>query len=215
VKIGMLGSGVVGQTLGAGLVLHGHEVKMGTRTPSSDKVQGWAAKTGRGASAGTFAEAAAFGDMAILATSWDGTEEAVRFAGAKNLAGKVLIDATNPLDFSQGAPPRLTVPPAGSAGAQVQQWLPGVKVVKAFNSVGNQHMVDPKFPDGAPDMFICGDDSDAKQRVASFLHSIGWANVVDVGNITASAYLEALAMIWIAVFFQTQSGNHAFKLLRK
>jgi hypothetical protein len=213
-KIGILGSGDVGRVLGAGLAGRGHQVKIGSRTPDSEKIKAWLAKTGPAASAGTFAQAAAFGEIAVLATAWSGTEAALHLADPRNLAGKVVVDATNPLDFAAGGPPRLAVGHSDSGGEQVQRWLPGAHVVKAFNIVGNPHMVDPRFPGGPPDMFICGDDAAAKRTVTQLLEDLGWP-AVDLGGIDASRYLEPLAMIWILHFFHTQSGNHAFKLLRK
>jgi predicted dinucleotide-binding enzyme len=212
-KIGILGTGDVGQVLGSGFVKLGHPVKMGSRNPDQEKVKAWLAKTGVNASAGTFAEAAAFGDLVVLATLWTGTENAIRLADPKNLAGKVVIDATNPLDFSS-MPPKLAVGHTDSGGEQVQRWLPNSHVVKAFNSVGSPHMVHPDFPGGPPDMFICGNDSKAKETVTDLLKAFGWS-VVDIGGIEGSRYLEPLAMIWILQFFRTGSGNHAFKLLRK
>jgi 8-hydroxy-5-deazaflavin:NADPH oxidoreductase len=212
-KIGVLGTGDVGRVLGAGFASHGHEVRIGTRDPEQQKVRDWVQKTGHGASAGTFADAARFAELVILATAWEGTESALKLANPANLAGKVVVDATNPLDFSGGAP-KLAVGHTDSGGERVQRWAPGAKVVKAFNTVGNPHMVDPEFPGGPPDMFLCGNDVDAKRTVAGLLEDFGWS-VVDLGGIEASRYLEPLAMVWILHFLRTGSGNHAFKLLRK
>ena len=134
---GMLGSGVVGQALGRGLAALGHEVTMGTREPAGDKTRAGVEQAGGTASAGTFAEPATFAEIAFLATLWSGTESALRLAGATNLAGKVVVDATNPLDFGSGVPPRLALGHTDSGGEQVQRWLPEARVVKAFNIVGN------------------------------------------------------------------------------
>ena len=213
-KISILGTGDVGQALGSGFVKYGHQVKMGSRNPNQDKVKAWLEKVGSSASAGTFAEASAFGEVAVLATLWAGTGNAIRLAGPENLAGKVVIDVTNPLDFSSGMPPKLAIGCTDSAGEQVQRWLPGSYVVKAFNIIGNAHMVNPQFPGGPPDMFICGNDAKAKQTVTGFLKTFGWS-VIDIGGIQGSRYLEPLAMIWILHSINTKSGNHAFKLLRK
>ena len=212
-RIGILGSGDVGRALGKGFADLGHEVMLGTRDPNQDKVKTWVAQAGPGARAGTFAEAAAFGEIAVLATLWTGTESALRLAGMEALRGKVVLDATNPLDFSS-APPQLLIGRTDSAGEQVQRWLPGSHVVKAFNMVGNAHMVKPSFPGGPPDMFLCGNDAAAKARTTGLLEELGWS-VIDLGGIEASRYLEPMAMVWILHAIRSQSGNHAFKMLRK
>jgi len=211
-KIGILGTGDVGRALGTGFVKHGHEVKIGSREAGNEKAEAWRQKTGDKASTGTFAEAAAFGDLVVVATLWTGTENALRLAGIDNFKGKTVIDTINPLDFSTGVP-RLAVT-GTSAGEEVQKWLPGAHVVKAFNIVGNAHMVDPQFPGGPPDMFIAGNDAAAKARVTEILKGFGW-NVIDSGKIESARYLEALAMLWIIYGFGTNTWNHAFKLLRK
>lgn len=213
-RIGMLGTGDVGRFLGAGLAGLGHQVMMGSRDPLQDKVQQWVEATGDNASAGTFAEAAAFGELAVLATSWAGTEEAITLANPKNLMGKTILDATNPLDFSGGVPPKLALGHTDSGGEQVQRWLPGAHVVKAFNIVGHASMTRPDFPGGPPDMFLCGNDASAKEQAAGLARDLGWP-VTDLGGIEASRYLEPLAMVWILYGFQTGTWSHAFKLLRK
>lgn len=212
-KMGILGTGDVGRALGTGFVKHGHEVKIGSRQAGNEKAEAWRQETGDKASTGTFAEAAAFGDVVVVATLWTGTENALRLAGPENFKGKTVIDTVNPLDFSSGAP-RLALGTTDSAGEQVQRWLPDAHVVKAFNIVGNAHMVDPQFPGGPPDMFIAGDDAGAKETVGGILKDFGW-EVVDLGGIESSRYLEPMAMVWILHAFQLKKGNHAFKLLRK
>ncbi len=211
-RIGILGSGDVAKALGTGFIRTGHEVMLGTR--SVGKLKEWSGQT-RG-KVGSFEEAAGFSEAAVLATRWDGTQSALELAQAKkNLAGKVVIDVTNPLDFSKGVPPTLAVAGNDSGGEQVQRWLPESKVVKAWNIVGNAHMFRPDFPGGPPDMFIAGNDDGAKKTVTEILKSFGWSSVVDLGGIEASRYLEAMAMAWILYGFRTGTWNHAFKLLRK
>jgi predicted dinucleotide-binding enzyme len=213
-KIGMLGSSHVGQSLGTGLVSLGHEVMMGSREPGRASIVDWKSKAGAKASAGTFAEAAAFGEWAVLATAWSGTENAVRLAGADHLAGKVLIDVTNPLGEAEDAPPGMAVGGRDSAAEIIQRWLPETKVVKAFNQVSSLHMVKPDFPCGPPDMFICGEDAGAKKLVAGILRDFGWG-VVDLGGIKAARLLEPLAMVYIRNAIRTNHWDYAFKLLKK
>ena len=213
-KIGILGTGDVGQSLGSGFAALGHHVMMGTRTPQSEKVKAWVAKNGPAASAGTFQETAAFADLAVLAILWSGTENAVRLAGPRNLAGKIVMDITNPLIFYPDAPPALALGHTDSAGEQVQRWLPEALVVKAFNMVGNAHMVHPQFPGGPPDMFICGNDKAAKAKVAEICSAFGWP-ATDIGGIEGARLLEPLAMLWILYGVRSGTWNHAFKLLQK
>ena len=213
-KVGILGSGDVGQALGRGFHSRGHEVMMGTRHPSSDEVKAWLADLGDRSSVGSFAESARFGDIAVIATAWSGTENMLRLAGADNLRGKVVIDVTNPLAFTEHGPPGLAIGTTDSAGETVQRWLPESKVVKAFNIVGNSHMVDPQFPGGPPDMFICGDDAEAKRTVAEICRSFGWPTI-DIGGIDGARVLEPLCILWVRYAIMNRSRDHAFKLLRK
>ncbi len=211
--VGVLGTGDVGQVLGDAFATLGHEVRMGSRTPDNQKARAWVARVGHRASAGTFAEAAAFGELIVLATLWEGTEHALQLAGPESFAGKVVIDATNPLDFSAGMP-RLAVGHTDSGGERIQGWIPGARVVKAYNTIGNAHMFHPDFPGGPPDMFICGNDDAAKETVRGINSEFGF-ETVDIGGIEAARYLEPLAMVWIAYAIRTGTWNHAFKLLRK
>jgi hypothetical protein len=209
-KVGILGSGDVGKALGTGFAGLGHEVKIGSRDPG--KLQDWVGKSGPKASVGTFAEAAAFGEILVLATLWSGTEHAIQLAEPKNFAGKVVIDTTNPLGFDGG--PHLVLGHTDSAGEQVQRWLPVARVVKAFNTVGHAHMVHPDFPGGPPDMFICGNDDEAKKTVAGILKDFGWP-AIDIGGIEGARLLEPLCILWVGYGIRTGTWNHAFKLLRK
>jgi predicted dinucleotide-binding enzyme len=217
-NIGILGSGDVGRRLGDGFIELGHKVKIGSRDPNKNDIAQWVSSHGTDeekASSGTFSEAASFAELAVLATSWDGIPNAIKIANQKNFAGKIVIDVTNPLDLSKGSPPRLAVGHTDSGGETVQRLLPQAKVVKAFNIVGNPHMVHPNFPGGPPTMFVCGNDDDAKKIVTDkFLTPFGW-ETVDIGGLEGSRLLEPLAMIWISHYFRTNNGNHVFKLLRK
>jgi hypothetical protein len=214
-KIGVLGTGDVGRVLGGGFAALGHDVKLGSREAGNPKAVEWAEKHGAHASAGTFADAAKFADVIILATLWTGTKNAIEMAGIESFDGKVVIDTTNPLDFSKGAPPTLAVGTTDSAGEQIQRLLPKAHVVKCFNIVGNPHMVSPSFPGGKPDMFICGDDEGAKKTVTELCTELGWPGTIDIGGIIGSRYLEPMAMVWISYYFKTGNGNHALALLRK
>jgi 8-hydroxy-5-deazaflavin:NADPH oxidoreductase len=215
-KIGILGSGDVGRRLADGLIELGHIVKIGSRNPHQQKITEWMAKHDKAkVSSGTFAEAASFGELDLIATSWDGTVDAIKMADPKNLAGKVVIDVTNPLDFSKGMPPRLAIGHTDSAGETVQRMLPDSKVVKAFNIVGNPHFIHPDFTGGPPTMFICGNNDQAKKTVIdNILTKFGW-ETIDMGGIEGARLLEPLAFLWIMHYFRTGNGNHAFKLLRK
>ena len=213
-RIGILGTGDVGRALGRGFAQLGHQVKMGSREANNDKAKAWAAETGPAASTGSFAEAAHLAELAVLCTLWGGTQNALRMAGAQNLAGKVLIDATNPLVFTPGAPPTLALGHTDSGGEQVQRWVPQARVVKAFNTVGHAHMFKPQFPGGPPDMFICGNDSGAKTTVTGILTAFGW-NTIDTGGIEGARLVEPMCVLWVLYGMRTNTWNHAFKLLRK
>ena len=211
VRVGVLGSGDVGRVLAAGFAGLGHEVKIGSRDP--EKLREWASASAR-LSAGTFAETAQFGDILVLATLGAGAADAIKLAGLDAFDGKVVIDATNPLDMSKGMPPTLFVGTTDSLGEQIQRLIPKARVVKAFNTVGNAHMINPQFPGGPPDMFICGNDAEAKKIVSQICDAFGWG-VIDIGGIEGSRYLEPMCMTWVLYGVRTSSWNHAFKMLRK
>lgn len=211
-KIGILGSGDVGLKLADSFIATGHTVKIGTRSP--EKIAAWTARHADKGSTGSFSDAASFGEIIVLATLWEGTPSALQLAGARNFSDKVVVDVTNPLDFSKGVPPRLAVGHTDSGGEIVQRLLPDAWVVKAFNIVGNMHMFHPDFPGGPPTIFVCGNDQRAKTSVTEILAAFGW-ETVDIGGIEGSRLLEPLAMLWILYYFKTGTSNHAFKLLRK
>ena len=215
-KVGIIGSGDVGRKLADGFIELGHSVRIGSRDPNQSKITEWIDKHGKeNASSGTFADTAVFGEIIVLATLWTGTSEAIHLANPQNLANKVVIDVTNPLDFSKGMPPSLIIGHTDSAGEIIQRMLPDSKVVKSFNIVGNPHMIHPDFPGGKPTMFICGNDEGAKKIVTNdILSRFGW-ETIDIGGIEGSRLLEPLALLWILHYFRTGSGDHAFKLLNK
>ena len=211
-KIGILGSGVVAQTLAGGFLKHGHEVVVGTRDPA--KLADWAKENPKGR-VGSFADAAQFGALAVLAVKGSAAAEAVRGAGAANLAGKPVIDATNPI---ADAPPvngvlKFTTNLDDSAMEQLQREFARVHFVKAFNSVGATCMVNPKFAGGKPTMFICGNDGAAKKTVSAILDQFGW-EVEDMGTAEAARAIEPLCMLWCIPGFLRNDWVHAFKLLK-
>ena len=213
-KVGILGTGEVGRALGTGFTSLSHDEMMGARDAKNPKAREWAQKSGSRAQSGTFAEAAKFGEVIVLATLWTGTENAIRLATPEACAGKVVIDATNPLVFRPNAPPGLALGFSDSGGEQVQRWLPSSRVVKAFNIVGHAHMVNPKFPGGPPDMFICGNDAAAKETVAVICKGFGWPTI-DAGSMESARLLEPLCILWVNYAVRTGGWDHAFKLLRK
>jgi predicted dinucleotide-binding enzyme len=218
-KIGILGSGEVGRRLGDGFIRLGYDVKIGSRNPEKEEVVQWINSHRdeiKRALSGTFMDAARFGEIVVIATSWEGTLNAIEMAGKNNFDGKIVIDVTNPLDFSKGMPPKLALGFSDSAGEIIQRMIPAAKVVKAFNTAGNSHFIHPSFPiGGPPTMFICGNDDEAKKFVTDkIIATIGW-ETVDVGRIEQSRLLEPLAFLWITLYFKTGSPNHVFKLLRK
>jgi len=211
-NVGILGTGDVGRVLASGLLKKGYNVMLGSRDVANEKLQKWASENPSG-KVGTFEETAKFGDLVILATLWTGTENALKVAGVENLRGKVVIDATNPLNFGAKGP-ELAVGHTNSGGELVQSWIPESHVVKAFNSVGNAHMIDPNFPGGPPTMWIAGNDAGAKAKVTQLLVHLGWESL-DAGDITASRLLEPLCILWVKHGMTHKTWNHAFKLLQK
>lgn len=214
-KVGVLGSGDVAKALGSGFITLGHEVRLGSRAPDNPKTVAWAKGTNGKGSTGTFSDAASFGDALVLATLGVATGEAIRLAGPAHFAGKVVIDATNPLAFSAQGAPSLAIGHTTSGGEENQKALPGARVVKAFNIVGNSSMFRPNFPGGPPTMYICGNDAAAKKQVESLLHDFGWPSVVDLGGIEGSRELEALCILWVKSAIALHDFNVAFRLLRK
>jgi predicted dinucleotide-binding enzyme len=200
--IGVFGTGTVGQTLAQALVDRGHEVRMGSRAAGNEKAVAWAEHAGPLASEGSFQDAAAFGELAINATAGAASLEVLEAAGAEQLAGKVLLDVSNPLDFSQGMPPRLTVCNDDSLAEQLQRAFPEVRVVKALNTVTAAVMVQPDLVPGRHTMFMCGDDAAAKEQVGVLLAELGWTDgsVLDLGDITAARGMEMYLPLWLRLY---------------
>lgn len=198
--------------MASGFLKHGHDVTVGNRTP--DKLAEWATANPK-ATTGTFAAAAAFGELVVLAVKGKAASSALRAAGAPNLAGKTVVDATNPIE---DAPPENGVLKFFSSineshMEQLQQEFPDAHFVKAFNSVGNNLMVNPKFAGGKPTMFICGNDEAAKKAVTGILDQFGW-ETADMGGATAARAIEPLCMLWCIPGFRSNEWTHAFKLLK-
>jgi predicted dinucleotide-binding enzyme len=212
-NVGVLGRGEVGRRLAAAFRERGHDVMIGTREPDDDGLQSWLSGAGAGVRAGSLAETAEFGELMVLAVLGNAAEDAIAQAGPEQFAGKVVIDATNPLDFSQGPPPRLSITGHDSLGEHVQRAIPDARVVKAFNTIGNPYFTDPDFPEGKATMFIAGNDEGAKATVGKLLESFGWPPAVDVGGIEASRELESLCILWVKIGLRRGAWDHGFKLL--
>lgn len=223
-RIGMIGGGGVGQTLAAALLAQGHEVVVGIRSPSAEELAKpraqavplteWTAKTG--GTVGTFAEAAAFGELVFNATQGAHSIAALTAAGAANLAGKVLVDVANPLDFSAGMPPFLSRDYSGptSLGEAIQTAFPDARVVKAFNTITASVMVDPSLIPGEHDLFLSGDDERAKAEVAAIARGFGWSSIVDLGDIKGARAQEAVLPIWVRLWMTGGSPMVNLKVVR-
>jgi len=212
-RVGVLGSGVVGRTLAEGFLKHGYEVMLGTRDPARGEVPVWLAAN-PGAKAGTFRETAVFGEIVVLAVMGRVVDEVLDQAGPDHLTGKILIDATNPLADDKPVNGILTFAtgPNESLGEKVQGLLPNAHVVKAFNSVGSDLMINPKFEQGTPTMFLCGNNPEAKQVVSDICVQFGW-EPFDCGDIAASRAIEPLCILWCLPGFLRNDWHHAFKML--
>jgi predicted dinucleotide-binding enzyme len=214
-KIGILGTGIVGNTIGSKLVQLGHEVKMGSRTVNNPKAAEWVKANGSKASQGTFSDAAAFGEVVFNCTAGSVSLEALKQAGKENLKAKVLVDLSNPLDFSHGMPPTLTVCNNDSVGEQVQRAFPDAKVVKALNMVNCNVMVNPSLVPGDHDIMISGNDANAKSRVREMLTKwFGWKSVVDLGDISAARGMEMYLPLWLRLMGLYQNPNFNIKIAK-
>jgi predicted dinucleotide-binding enzyme len=212
-KVGILGSGDVAKSLAVGFVKHGHEVVLGTRDPA--KLSGWM-ENHRGARTGSFAEAAKFAEVVVLAVKGSVAADALRAAGTANFAGKIVIDAANPI--ADAAPVngvvRFFTSLDESLMERLQREFAGASFVKAFNSVGHAFMVNPHFKAGKPTMFICGNDQAARETVRGILDQFGW-ETADMGKAEAARAIEPLCMLWLIPGFLRNEWSHAFKLLKR
>ncbi|MCC6736074.1 MAG: NAD(P)-binding domain-containing protein [Bauldia sp.] len=211
-KVGILGTGPVGRALGHGFVTLGYETKLGAREAGNPKAAEWAAAHPGLGSAGTFSEAAAFGDVVVVATLGTVLPQVAAAAGPEHFAGKVVIDTTNPLDMSRGFPPGLAISGNDSGGETLQRALPDAFVVKAFNTMNNGLMFRPHFDGGPPAMMIAGNDAAAKATVTRLLADFGWP-ALDLGNITSARWLEAMCIAWCMVGVATGKWDHAFQMV--
>jgi len=212
-KIGILGSGPVGQRLAEGFLQHGYDVLIGSRTP--EKLQDWQQQTSSKAQLGTFEDAAAFGELLVLAVKGSAAKNALEMAGSNNLNGKTIIDTTNPI--ADIAPDNgvlhFFTDMDHALMEQLQAAFPDAHFVKAFNSIGNAFMVNPDFQGQRPTMFICGNSSEAKRNVSQVLEQFGH-EVADMGGVEAARAIEPLCMLWCIPGFLQNEWSHAFKLLR-
>ncbi len=214
-NIAVLGTGMVGQTIGTKLVELGHSVRLGSRSATNEKAEEWSKKLGKNASHSTFADAAKFGEIVFNCTSGMVALDALRMAGAENLARKILIDVSNPLDFSKGFPPTLSVCNDDSLAEQIQREFPDAKVVKTLNTVNAMLMVNPSLVPGEHDLFMSGNDADAKVMVRTILTEwFGWKNVIDLGDITTARGTEQLLPIWVRLMGLFKSPQFNFHIAR-
>lgn len=214
-KFAVLGTGDVGKTIAGKLVNLGHEVMMGSRSATSPAALAWVDEMAdERAMAGTFENAAAFGEWVFNCTSGMHALDALSAADAENLAGKILVDLSNPLDFSQGFPPALSVQGHDSLGEQIQRAFPKARVVKTLNTVHNSVMVDPARVPGDHQLFISGDDEEAKAEVSRFLTSeFGWKNApLDLGDIKSARGTEAYLLLWVRLYSTLKTGDFNLKL---
>lgn len=215
-QISVLGTGTVGDTIGSKLIQLGHQVMMGSRTANNEKAMAFVAKHEGAASAGTFSDSAAFGEIIFNCTAGMGSIEALTMATAANLKGKIIVDVSNPLDFSKGMPPSLAVVNTNSLGEEIQRTFPETKVVKTLNTMWCGLMVNPlMINNGDHNNFICGNDTDAKEKVKELLYSFGWSekNILDLGDLTKARGTEMYLPLWLSIYGATNNGAFNIKIV--
>jgi 8-hydroxy-5-deazaflavin:NADPH oxidoreductase len=215
VRIGVFGTGMVGNAIATKLVELGHDVMMGSRTPDNEKAAEWVASAGAGASQGTFADAAAHGELLFNCSGGLVSIEAIGTARTEDLEGKTLVDVANALDRSSGGPTVL-VSPTDSLAEQIQRAFPGARVVKALNTMNCLVMVEPERVPGEHNVFVCGDDEAAKTEVVDLLRSFGWPSerILDLGDLSAARGTEAYVALWIRLWGVVGSGDFNVQLVR-
>lgn len=213
-KIAVLGTGMVGETIGTKLIELGHEVMMGSRTKDNEKAMKWKSANGPSASNGTFFNAASFAEIIFNCTSGQVSLEALQLAGRENLSGKILVDIANPLDFSKGMPPTLSICNSDSLGEVLQRQFPDVKVVKTLNTLNCQLMVNPGLLAEKTDIFVSGNDAEAKNVVKKLLADFGWKEVIDLGDISTARGTEQLLPIWIRLMSTLGTPMFNFRIVR-
>jgi predicted dinucleotide-binding enzyme len=215
-KIAVLGTGMVGNTIGSKLIELGHEVKMGSRTDTNEKALAWVATAGKNASQGTFADAAAFGELIFNCTKGEASVDVLKLAGEKNIAGKILVDISNALDFSKGMPPTLSICNDDSLGETIQRAFPDLKVVKTLNTMNCLLMVNASKVAGDHNVFVSGNDAEAKAEVKKLLNTFGWLdkNIIDLGDISTARGTEQLLPIWIRLMGTLGTADFNFHIVR-
>lgn len=215
-RIGILGTGMVGTTIATRLVGLGHEVMIGARSRDNGKAAEWARQAGAGATHGNFADAATFGELVVMATLGSAVLDVARLAGSDALAGKTVLDVTNPLEFPKGGVPQLI--PAlcniTSIGEELQKALPRAHVVKALNTMTCTVMVDPSRVPGAHDVFLCGNDDGAKAAVVALLNQFGWPAPIDLGSIEAARGTEMMMPIWLSLWRHLGTADFNYRVVR-
>jgi predicted dinucleotide-binding enzyme len=216
-KIAILGTGSVGDTVGSKLIELGHSVMMGSRMANKDKALEFVAKNNEKASAGTFADAASYGEIIFNCTSGSGSLDALKMAGEENLNGKIIVDIANPLDFSNGMPPSLFVSNTNSLGEEIQKAFPMAMVVKTLNTMWCGVMVNPQMINGGDhNVFMSGNDGDAKNHVKEILKSFGWkeSSIIDLGNIKTARGTEMYLPLWLSIFGIEKNGAFNIKIVK-
>ncbi|MBD2769107.1 NAD(P)-binding domain-containing protein [Hymenobacter sp. BT664] len=216
-NIAVLGTGMVGEAIASRLVELGHQVRMGSRSADNEKAQAWIAKAGSGASTGTFADAIVFGEVIFLATKGESSLDVLGAAGAEAVAGKTVIDVSNPLEFSSNGLPTLAISNTDSLGEQLQRRYPEARIVKSLNTMWCGLMVNPNLVAGGDhEVFVSGNDAEAKEQTKTLLRQFGWqdAHILDLGDISTARGTEMLLPLWLRVWQSTGVGAFNFKIAR-